>query len=150
LFVGGSCQLASCTAGADKRGRASPEFALALKHCVHVSGCGFTIYTFVSNFRVDIRHELHETFILNVRKNIDRIMMRRIYKFRKTVTDYPYKTCIMSGTIDDAMNVANGTKVLLIDTFVNYFHVPSRGLPRRKVSETSSKSERHRRRMQSR
>lgn len=26
------------------------------------------------------------------------------------------------------MNVANGTKVLLIDTFVNYLHVPSGGL----------------------
>lgn len=71
---------------------------------------------------------------------------RRMYKFRKTVIDYPHKTCIMKGAIDDVMNVANGTKVLLIDTFVNYFHVPSRGLPRRKISGTSSKGERHRRR----
>jgi len=48
--------------------------------------------------------------------------MRRMYKFRKTIIDYPHKTCIMKGVINDVINVANGTKVLLIDTFVNYFH----------------------------
>lgn len=48
---------------------------------------------------------------------------------------------VMKGTIDDTMNVSNETKVLLIDTPVNYFHVPSRGFPWRKISGTPSKSE---------
>lgn len=72
----------------------------------------------------------------------DRIA-RRMNKFRKTVIDCSHKTCITKGAIDDAMNVANGTKVLLIDMFMNYFHVPSGGLPRQKISETSCRSVRH-------
>lgn len=37
----------------------------------------------------------------------------------------------MKGAIDNAMNVANGTKVLLIDTFMNYFNVFSEDLLRK-------------------
>lgn len=73
-----------------------------------------------------------------------------MHGIQKTVTDYSHKICIMKAAIDNTMNVANGTKVLLIDTFMNYFYVPSRCFPRRKISETSSRSEKHRRGMQSR
>lgn len=41
-----------------------------------------------------------------------------MHEAQKTVTDYSHQTCIMKATIDNTMNVANGIKVLLIDTLI--------------------------------
>ncbi|XP_025994794.1 uncharacterized protein LOC113004748 [Solenopsis invicta] len=104
----------------------------------------------VTRYSHALKMRQYEKFILVGRAQHAGDRIAEMYKFQKTVIDYSHKTCIMKEAIDNVMNVANGTKVLLIDTFMNYFHVPSRGLPRWKFSETSSRSERHRRRMQSR